>query len=170
MKINLLWYLCTKPKDVGVNVNRWKIVTLSNMSPLNSKPLPGLTCFNRLTISSPPPFSWATNICQNIFKYPPTTVLLRQNIYSKKFSWSCFTWWPNWLEGKERTARSPGNCKKTNVGVLQYLEYKLWAQCFLRRIHIGSLGMCTLWVGYTLPNYSYWVQIKFCNDLDFCFF
>merc|ERR1711870_65840 len=31
--------------------------TLSNMSPLNSKPLPGLTCFSRLTISSPPPFS-----------------------------------------------------------------------------------------------------------------
>ena len=36
----------------------WRIrSTLSNMSPLNSKPLPGLTCFSRLTISSPPPFS-----------------------------------------------------------------------------------------------------------------
>merc|ERR1711978_669656 len=35
--------------------------TLSNMSPLNSKPLPGLTCFSRLTISSPPPFSWCPN-------------------------------------------------------------------------------------------------------------
>ena len=47
----------TKKIQNGKKQN-WRIrSTLSNMSPLNSKPLPGLTCFSRLTISSPPPFS-----------------------------------------------------------------------------------------------------------------
>ena len=47
----------TKKIQNGKEQNRRIRSTLSNMSPLNSKPLPGLTCFKRLTISSPPPFS-----------------------------------------------------------------------------------------------------------------
>ena len=35
--------------------------TLSNKSPLNSKPLPGLTCFKILRISPPFEFSWWPN-------------------------------------------------------------------------------------------------------------
>ena len=38
-----------------------KIPTLSNNSPLNSNPFPGLTCFRALIISCPPEFSWWPN-------------------------------------------------------------------------------------------------------------
>ena len=39
----------------------FKIPTLSNNSPLNSNPFPGLTCLRALTISCPPEFSWWPN-------------------------------------------------------------------------------------------------------------
>ena len=44
-----------------VILSKKKSFTLSNNSPLNWNPFPGLTCFRALTISCPPEFSWWPN-------------------------------------------------------------------------------------------------------------
>ena len=89
------------------------------------------------------------NICQHIFKYPPTNVILMTNIFI------LFYLVAKLVGGEGEDSKVARELEGNNVNLLQYLEYKLWSKYTLMRIHIGPFGMCMLWVGYTFTDYSY---------------